>query len=85
MILVEELEGGGAGGVVVAFFVLLLEAGVDPPCPVLYPATMEEKLSDESAVGDEIDMYEFVTVPMRLGEPATGPVVVGLYTLVKLA
>ena len=46
---------------------------------------MEEKLSVEGAVGDVVDMDEFVAVPMRLGEPATGPVVVGLYTLLKLA
>ncbi|KAK5240527.1 hypothetical protein LTS06_012420 [Exophiala xenobiotica] len=69
-----EPEGGDAGGALVTMFVLL-EAG---------PATREEKLSVESAIGDEIDMDEFVAMLSRAEEPATGPVVVGVCTLLEL-
>jgi hypothetical protein len=41
-------------------------------------------LSAEGAIGDKIDMDEFIAMLSRAEEPATGPVVVGVCTLLEL-
>jgi hypothetical protein len=42
-------------------------------------------LSVEGAIGDKIDMGEFIAMLSRAEEPATEPVVVGFCTLLELA